>query len=103
MADAGSKQTLVIVLSVVLGSIVLLLCTLAFFLFGRCRQRRMKKRGVTPINDEEIETWRSTEKKMPLTLNTRSVELNRTGTLIALSPESDRGAIPCSPDWGWTW
>lgn len=101
----GTPPTLIIVLSVVLGSIALLLSTLAFFLVGRCRRRRLSRRGVTPINDDEIESWRGTEKKLSLSVATRSMELNRTGTLIPLSPEADRPALPTpmSPDWGYTW
>ncbi|KAI0202383.1 hypothetical protein F4808DRAFT_74628 [Astrocystis sublimbata] len=66
--DAMKSETLVIVLSTVFGSIGLVLVALAVFWVLRSRRKhRMFNRGLTPIGDDEIATWkgnRSHDKEM---------------------------------------
>lgn len=55
----SSHDTLVIVLSTVFGIIGVVSIALAGFWFLRNRRRhRLFNRGLTPIGDEEIETWK---------------------------------------------
>lgn len=55
----SSHDTLVIVLSTVFGTIGIVSIALAGFWFLRNRRRhRLFNRGLTPIGDEEIETWK---------------------------------------------
>ncbi|KAH8662997.1 hypothetical protein BGZ60DRAFT_412465 [Tricladium varicosporioides] len=60
--DLNNKQheTLIIVLSVVLGVVAILLVLSAAFLASRYfkRQRPFSHRGASPINDDEIASWR---------------------------------------------
>jgi uncharacterized membrane protein YgcG len=56
-----SHRTLVISLSTVLSAVALFLVMGAVFLCRRCRRRRrvlFLSRGVSPIDDEEIERWK---------------------------------------------
>lgn len=86
---SAPHQTLVIVLSTILGSIAIILVVLVLFLICRIRKRKHFKRGVSPINDEEIESWRNKERKQPLASPPR-------GIINTIS----NGRI--SPDWTWT-
>ncbi|RYC57483.1 hypothetical protein CHU98_g8722 [Xylaria longipes] len=67
-------ETLVIVLSTVLGTIGVVLIGLAAFWFLRSRRRhRLFNRGLTPIGDDEIATWKVTrphEKEMEMEMGT---------------------------------
>lgn len=59
--SAGNDRTLVITLSSVLSVVGLAILAIVLFLCLRNRRRRMKlfNRGVTPIDDDEIATWKS--------------------------------------------
>jgi hypothetical protein len=54
----SSRKTLIIVLTTTIPSILLI--ALAAFLYHRIRRRRarFRNRGITPIDDEEIESWK---------------------------------------------
>ena len=91
------QRNLIIILTTVLGSVGVILISLAVCL--TCRYRRGKApfrdhRGVTPINDEEIESWRE-QKQSP--------------TLGATTPHTPRGlsidsiALKQSPSVPWSW
>lgn len=57
----GSHRTLVISLSTILSAVGLALILAGVFLWRRRRQRRLPflSRGVSPIDDDEIERWKS--------------------------------------------
>ncbi|KAK4242376.1 hypothetical protein C8A03DRAFT_11472 [Achaetomium macrosporum] len=60
-SERGSNRTLVITLSTVLSAVGLLLVIGAVLLCRRCRRRRrlpFLPRGVSPIDDDEIERWK---------------------------------------------
>lgn len=56
----GSDRTTVIILSTVLSVFGCLVIAVVMWACIRCRRRRTKlfSRGITPIGDEEIETWK---------------------------------------------
>jgi hypothetical protein len=60
--DGGaSNRTLVIILSTVLSAVVLVILVVTVYLCRRNRRRhpsRFFRRGVTPIGDDEIATWK---------------------------------------------
>ncbi|KAH6678242.1 hypothetical protein B0J14DRAFT_460153, partial [Halenospora varia] len=60
MSTNKQHETLIIVLSVVLGVVAILLVLSAAFLASRYfkRQRPFSHRGASPINDDEIASWR---------------------------------------------
>lgn len=60
MASIGNDQTLVIILSTVLSVVGLIIVAIAAYLCVRSRRRRAKvfNRGITPIDDEEIASWK---------------------------------------------
>ncbi|KAG9238725.1 hypothetical protein BJ875DRAFT_13659 [Amylocarpus encephaloides] len=64
------RRTLIIILSTVLGSLALLLVGLSICLTRRYRKHKspFSHRGASPINDEEIASWRtpSSEQKVPI-------------------------------------
>jgi hypothetical protein len=53
-------QDLIIILSVILGVLALVLIGTAICLFCRYRHGKAPYRGATPINEEEIQSWRGT-------------------------------------------
>lgn len=63
-----SHQTLVIILSAVLGSLGLILLVGAVFCLYRYRrgQAPFRHRGASPINDDEIESWRTSGREKHL-------------------------------------
>lgn len=92
------RRTLIIVLSSVLGSLVLILIAVAIFFACRCRKRRTTFRngGVTPIDDEEIESWRVNEPKQQSPIpDSKSPQTPR-------GPSIDSVALKQSPGWTWT-
>ncbi|KAK2611155.1 hypothetical protein N8I77_004528 [Diaporthe amygdali] len=58
---SGGNRTTVIVLSTVLSVVGVVLVVGAALVCLRCRRRRSKlfRRGITPIDDDEIETWKN--------------------------------------------
>lgn len=58
--SSGGDRTTVIVLATVMSIIGCLLIAVGIWVFMRCRRRRSKlfSRGITPIGDDEIETWK---------------------------------------------
>lgn len=91
------QRNLIIILTTVLGSVGVILISLAICLTCRLRKGRAPfrdHRGVTPIDDEEIESWRE-QKQSP--------------ALGATSPHTPRGlsidsiALKHSPSSAWTW
>ena len=59
--DAGNDRTLVITLSTVLSVVGLVVIAIALYLCLRNRRRRLPplfNRGITPIQDDEIATWK---------------------------------------------
>lgn len=59
--SSDGNRTTVIVLSTVLSVVGVILVIGAALVCLRCRRRRSKlfRRGITPIDDDEIETWKS--------------------------------------------
>lgn len=59
-SDQSGDRTTVIVLATVMSVVGCLLIVVALWTFMRCRRRRSKlfSRGITPIGDDEIETWK---------------------------------------------
>lgn len=59
-SNQSGDQTIVIVLATVMSVVGCLLFGVAIWTFMRCRRRRSKlfSRGITPIGDDEIETWK---------------------------------------------
>lgn len=55
----GSRRTLIITLSTVCSVVSVLLCIGIGFVCWRCRRQGLFPRGITPINDDEIETWKA--------------------------------------------
>ena len=77
------QRELIIILSSVLGSIGILLAVLVLFLVCRYRKRRTVRRGVSPIDDEEIESWRNAERKQ----SNASDQASNNGAIgLAISP-----------------
>jgi len=95
-SDSGiSHRNLIIILSSVLGLVGLLLILSAVFLAFRYRrgQSPFAHRGASPINDEEIASWRGTvqEQKQPIPNPTHPPTIHDANTIgLAQSP-------------GWTW
>ncbi|KAH7383605.1 hypothetical protein BKA64DRAFT_682692 [Cadophora sp. MPI-SDFR-AT-0126] len=99
---SSSRQTLVIVLAVVLGAVGLILIGAIIFLIIRYRKGKLPfgHRGASPINDDEIASWRRTGQEQKLTLpppvyrpairEVASVKLNSPGWTWAASPSSIR-------------
>lgn len=58
--SSGGDRTTVIILATVMSVVGCLLIGGALWMFMRCRRRRSKlfTRGITPIGDDEIETWK---------------------------------------------
>lgn len=58
--SSGGDRTTAIILASVLSVVGCLLIGMAVWIFMRCRRRRSKlfTRGITPIGDDEIETWK---------------------------------------------
>ncbi|KAK0128836.1 hypothetical protein ONS95_000785 [Cadophora gregata] len=100
--NSSSHQTLVIVLAAVLGAVGLILIGAIVFLIYRYRRGRLPfgHRGVSPINDDEIASWRRTGQEQKLTLpspvyrpairEVTSVHLNSPGWTWTASPSSIR-------------
>jgi hypothetical protein len=92
---SDQHRTLIIVLSTVLGFVGLILIAAALFLVYRFGQGRSPfgHRSATPLDDDEIESWRGTviEKKEPPPID--PAMLNRKGDSIQLTQ---------SPGWTWT-
>ncbi|CZT48135.1 uncharacterized protein RSE6_08796 [Rhynchosporium secalis] len=106
---SSSPSTLVIVLAVVLGAIGLIL--IGSLIFLTCRYRRgqlpFTNRGASPINDDEIASWRTTGQKQKLTIpsptyqppvrEVADVHVRPSGWTWAVSPSSIR-TISCITD-----
>lgn len=58
--SGSGDRTTVIVLATVMSVVGCLLIGVSIWMFMRCRRRRSKlfSRGITPIGDDEIETWK---------------------------------------------
>ncbi|KAL2067196.1 hypothetical protein VTL71DRAFT_1620 [Oculimacula yallundae] len=67
---SSSHNTLVIALAAVLGAVGLLLIGTVIFLLYRYRRGQLPfaHRGASPINDDEIASWRRTGKEQKLTI-----------------------------------
>ncbi|KAJ4417083.1 hypothetical protein N0V82_006365 [Gnomoniopsis sp. IMI 355080] len=58
--SGSGDRTTVIILATVMSVVGCLLIGVSIWMFMRCRRRRSKlfSRGITPIGDDEIETWK---------------------------------------------
>jgi len=91
--EEKKDRILVIVLSVVFG-LVGLAIIFAFILFIRKRRRgpcKHSKRGVTPIDDEEIETWRGRKETYTDEPSPRSHHRQTSSTVV----------LSHAPSWTW--
>ena len=95
VATSSNHRTLIIALSTVLGFVGLFLIASVIFLGCRYRRRQMPfgHRGASPINDEEIDSWR------------RSAEDQKRHIPPMQHIQARRGAstIPAAPSPGWNW
>lgn len=92
---SDEHRTLIIVLSAVLGFVGLLLIAAALFLAYRFGQGRTPfgRRSATPLDDDEIESWRGTVIEQKQQPPPDPAMLNRQGNSIQLMS---------SPGWTWT-
>lgn len=58
MEDGISTQNLIIILATTIPSVVLIAVASVLCCRSRRRKARLFNRGITPINDEEIESWK---------------------------------------------
>ncbi|POR35448.1 Uncharacterized protein TPAR_04353, partial [Tolypocladium paradoxum] len=58
MADKVSQRTLTIILATTIPSIVLIIFASVLYYRVRRQKSRLFNRGITPIDDEEIESWK---------------------------------------------
>jgi hypothetical protein len=92
-------RDLIIILSSVLGALGIALVAIVLCL--TCRYKRgsspfSRQGGVTPINDEEIDSWRNTlEQKRPIVGAVMSPHTPR-------GPSIDSIVLQRSPNWNWT-
>ncbi|CZR60884.1 uncharacterized protein PAC_10780 [Phialocephala subalpina] len=94
-----SHQTLVIILSVVLGFVGIILLGGAIFLLYRFSQGRtpFRHRGASPINDDEIESWRrSGREKLPISPPNHGPAIREVTSLPMHSPAWTWAASPTS-------
>ncbi|KAE8453825.1 hypothetical protein EG329_009337 [Mollisiaceae sp. DMI_Dod_QoI] len=94
-----SHQTLVIILSAVLGFLGVILLAGAVFLIYRFSkgQAPFRHRGASPINDDEIESWRrSGREKLPLTPPDHGPAIREVTSLPMRSPAWTWAASPSS-------
>ncbi|KAG8165170.1 hypothetical protein KVR01_005445 [Diaporthe batatas] len=66
--SSDPNRTTIVVLSTVLSVVGVILVVGATLFCLRCRRRRSKlfRRGITPIDDDEIETWKSSRREKEL-------------------------------------
>ncbi|POS72689.1 hypothetical protein DHEL01_v208913 [Diaporthe helianthi] len=66
--SSDGNRTTIIVLSTILSVVGVILIVGAALFCLRCRRRRSKlfRRGITPIDDDEIETWKSSRREKEL-------------------------------------
>jgi hypothetical protein len=90
-----SHRSLIIILSTVLGSIgfILVLGTLLFLYRRRRGQHPFSSRGASPINDEEIASWRLNSEKRP----------QYPPPVHKAAIREVHSAIPLAHSPGWTW
>jgi hypothetical protein len=96
---SNQRRTLIIVLSTVLGSIGIILIVAGIFLCCRYRKGRapFRQRGATPIDDDEIESWRGTV----LEQKQQSPKLEAGSTVTPRGVSIDSIALKHSPQWTW--
>ncbi|KND90151.1 hypothetical protein TOPH_05130 [Tolypocladium ophioglossoides CBS 100239] len=58
MADRVSNHTVTVILATTIPSIVLIILASVLYYRVRRRKSRLFNRGITPIDDEEIESWK---------------------------------------------
>lgn len=95
---SSQHRRLIIILSSVLGSVGLVLIVAAIFLGCRYGKRRapFRNRGTTPIDDEEIESWRISEQKQQSPIpDSKSPQTPRGASIDSI-------ALRQSPPWAWT-
>ncbi|PQE25793.1 hypothetical protein CJF30_00000487 [Rutstroemia sp. NJR-2017a BBW] len=87
-----SHQNLIIILACVLGALALIISGALIYIFIRYRRSRsLAARGVTPIDDEEIESWR------------RSAQDRKSSFAQEHSRSFEKETIQMSHSPGWTW
>ncbi|KAM3071375.1 hypothetical protein ACMFMG_008967 [Clarireedia jacksonii] len=97
-----SHQNLIIILACVLGAFALIIAGALIYIFIRYRRSRtLAARGVTPIDDEEIESWRRSaqDKKSYMQEHGRSFEKEIGGRSYM---DSNTIQLAHSPGWTWT-
>ncbi|PQE06347.1 c2h2 transcription protein [Rutstroemia sp. NJR-2017a WRK4] len=97
-----SHQNLIIILACVLGALALIISGALIYIFIRYRRSRsLAARGVTPIDDEEIESWRRSAQDRKSSFaqeHSRSFEKE-----IGSRSYMDSNTIQMSHSPGWTW
>jgi hypothetical protein len=82
-SDASSNRTLVITLSTILSVVAFLILFGSIFLCYRFKRGRLPvfKRGISPIDDEEIESWKANRDDEKYTSLNRDERHNSTGSV----------------------
>ncbi|KAJ8061014.1 hypothetical protein OCU04_010092 [Sclerotinia nivalis] len=101
-ASSGiSRNTLIIILASVLGTLGIILVSIAIYLFIRYRRNRsFTGRGVTPIDDSEIESWRRSGNERKVFMGEDLVFDKETGGRDYI--QSNTIQMTHSPGWTWT-
>lgn len=96
MAGRVSTRALIIILTTIIPSALLIALAAALCCRARRRRARLFKRGITPIDDEEIQSWkvdrRASEK--PSENETTHDQQSRTGSYQGHRPSASLGSIP---------
>jgi hypothetical protein len=86
MAVQTSKSVTIVLATVIPGIALLSLLALLYFLIRRRRKSHIFNRGITPIDDDEIESWKTdrNEEKIPIPdSQTQSQYTHKTSTSVA--------------------
>lgn len=101
MADNISNQSLTIILATTIPSVILIAVAVAFCCYrARRRRARLFNRGITPIDDEEIASWkvdRRASEKRSISNLPRDNYTRRPETYRAHRPSNSGGSIQKPP------
>ncbi|TGO19984.1 hypothetical protein BPAE_0324g00020 [Botrytis paeoniae] len=96
-----NRNTLIIILASVLGTLAIIVVSIAIYLFRRYRRERsFTGRGVTPIDDSEIESWRRSGNERKVFMGEDLVFDKETGGRDYF--QSNTIQMAHSPGWTWT-
>ncbi|KAA8566915.1 hypothetical protein EYC84_010012 [Monilinia fructicola] len=97
----ANRNKLIIILACVLGTLAVILVSVAIYLLIRYRRNRsFTGRGVTPIDDNEIESWRRSGNERKVFMGEDLVFDKETGGRDYI--QSNTIQMAHSPGWTWT-